>query len=151
MFSFWARRKGGKKKKVEIIFTPLKKAKGQLAGSICSLPVYTHAFCRLAEIRIWFKFLWQGEKKKSLMLHFLKWSYCFATLTLKHWALRAGGFILKKNNNKQTTQVYTTRDTEPFIQYFHWLHSNVRFVYFNDCVKYSSCKVSEIFGFPPAI
>lgn len=34
MFSFWARRKGGKKKKVEIIFTPLKKAEEQLAGSM---------------------------------------------------------------------------------------------------------------------
>lgn len=47
--------------------------KEQLAGSIFSLLVYTHAFCRLAEIRIWFKFLWQGKKKKkSLTLHFLK-------------------------------------------------------------------------------
>lgn len=60
---------GGKKKKVEIIFTPLKKAEEQLAGNIFSLSSYTHAFCHLAEIRIWFKFLQQG--KKSLM-YFLK-------------------------------------------------------------------------------
>lgn len=71
MFSFWARRKGGKKKKVEIIFTPLKKAEEQLAGSIFSLSTYTHAFCHLAEVRIWFKFLRQG--KKSLTLHIF-WS-----------------------------------------------------------------------------
>lgn len=50
MFSFWARRKGGKKKKVEIIFTLLKQAE-QLAGSVFSLSTYTHAFCHLAEVR----------------------------------------------------------------------------------------------------
>lgn len=71
MFSFWVRGKGSKKKKVEIIFTPLKKAEQQLAGNIFSLSTYTHAFCHLAEIRIWFKFLQQG--KKSLMLHIF-WS-----------------------------------------------------------------------------
>lgn len=40
MFSFWARRKGGKKKKVEVIFTPLKIAE-QLAASILSVNLYT--------------------------------------------------------------------------------------------------------------
>lgn len=92
----------------------------------------------------------RGKKKKphvtfsevNLLLYYTD----FKALSNLGWRI-----YFEKNNNKQTTQVYTTRDTEPFIQYFHWLHSNVRFVYFNDCVKYSSCKVSEIFGFPPAI
>lgn len=39
MFSFRARGKGGKKKKVEIIFTPLKKAE-QLASNIFSQPIH---------------------------------------------------------------------------------------------------------------
>lgn len=136
MFSFWARRKGGKKKKVEIIFTPLKKAEEQLASNIFSLSIHTHAFCHLAEIRNWSKFLWQG--KKAFCYIFFKWFYFFAMLTLSTEKSRVED-LLKK--------VHTTRDTEPFIHYFHWLHSNVRFVYFNDCVKYSSCKVSEIPGF----
>ena len=71
MFSFRARRKGGGRKKVEIIFPLLKQAEEQLAGSIFPLSTDTHAFCHLVEIRIWFKFPRHG--KKSLTLHIF-WS-----------------------------------------------------------------------------
>lgn len=141
MFSFWARRKGGKKKKVEIIFTPLKKAEEQLAGSIFSLSTYTHAFCHLAEFG--FSSCGKGKRVSRYTVSEAILRLCYADFKgPRNPGLKI--YFLKK-------QVYTTRDTEPFIHCFHWLRSNVRFVYFNDCAKYSSCKVSEIFGFPPAI
>lgn len=66
MFSFWARRKGGKKGRWRLIFTPSAQAEEQLAGSVSSLSTYTHAFCHLTEIRIWFKFLQAREKESHI-------------------------------------------------------------------------------------
>lgn len=45
---------GGGKSRWRLIFTPLEQAEEQLADSVFSLSTYTHAFCHLAEIRIWF-------------------------------------------------------------------------------------------------
>lgn len=57
---------GVKKSRWRLIFTPLEQAEEQPAGSIFSLSTYTHAFCHLAEVRTWLKFLQAKEKESHI-------------------------------------------------------------------------------------